>query len=1104
MAEPSVLGEQLRRYRVAAGLTQEELAERAGVSARAVSDLERGVIQTPRKDTLNLIAEALALVTEDRAAFIGLRRPGGAVDVAAAPAAAAPALLPAPGGAALPTGMLTFLIADVRGYTAYTHRHGDEAGARLATHFAALSGEVVMGEGGQVVEVRGDEVLAVFTSARKALRAAVDLVTRCAVEATAEVPLRAGVGLDVGEPVSVPGGYRGEVINVAARLCAQAGPGEVLASDAVVSLARRVEGLAYEERGELQLKGLSRPIRAWLVRAGEELPLVSEAAAPAAPRAISAAPRHNLPVALSSFIGREQEQVQVRALLQGARLVTLTGAGGAGKTRLSLQVAGELLDEYPEGVWLVELAPLADPALAVPAVAAALGLREEAGQPLLGTLLGYLAARSRTLLVLDNCEHLVAACAELAAVLLRGCPHLRLLASSREGLGVPGERLYRVPSLATPTPGQLPAPEKLGGYAAVALFTARAQERRPDFVLTTGNALAVAQICARLDGMPLAIELAAARVGSLPVEAIAARLDDRFRLLTGGPRTAVPRQQTLRATLNWSHDLLTESEQLLLHRLSVFAGGWTLEAAEAVCAGPGVETWEVLDLLGGLVNKSLVLLDEAGPNGEHERYRLLETVRQYAHEHLVAAREAAVRERHLHWYLALAEAADAALTGPPAAAWLARLEREHDNLRAALAWSLQEGSAGETGLRLAYALWRFWDMHGHLSEGRRWLAQSLAAGAVGTATLRAGALRGAGNLAMAQGDYPEARTLYEESLVLCRELGDKQGSGYALMNLGMVASWQEDFPAARVCSDEALTLFRELGDTYGIGAALSGLGAVASWQGDYPAAWALLVEGLALLRQLGDKRQIGAALICLGLVALHQGDYPAARAQHEESLALSRELEDKRDIGLARMYLGLGALYRGDFPPAQALLEESLALFRELEDQWGTDTTLTLLGNLALAKGEYPVARARHEESLARCRELVDRLGIAEALNGLGTGACRQGDYRRAGGLYAESLTLCRTVGDTRLSAEVLEGLAGVAAAQGQAHTAAQLLGATDTLRAATAAPVPPPRRADYDRTVAAARAALGEDAFAVAWAAGQALPLAQATALALEAGLSG
>jgi non-specific serine/threonine protein kinase len=428
-------------------------------------------------------------------------------------------------------------------------------------------------------------------------------------------------------------------------------------------------------------------------------------------------PRGNLPVQPTSFIGREREQADVLALLDRAPLVTLTGAGGCGKTRLALTVAGSLLPEYPDGVWLVELAALVDPILVPQTVARVLGLQEQPGRTPLEMLTSYLKHR-RLLLVVDNCEHLVGACADLAATLLRSCPQLRLLATSREALEVAGEALYRAPSLSMPDLAQLPSPDRLTQYEAVQLFLERAQARRADFTLTARNAQAVAQVCVRLDGMPLAIELAAARIGVLPVESIAARLDDRFRLLTGGPRTTLPRQQTLRATLDWSHDLLSRPEQALLRRLAVFAGGWTLEAAESVCAGDVVVEGEILDLLSALVNKSLVQAEGAD---SHHRYWLLETLRQYTLERLEAmGEEAAVQDLHLAYFLALAEEAEPQLRGPAQGCWLDRLEVEHDNLRLALGWAL-ERHAEDGGLRLAGALWGFWSYRGHLAEGQGWL-----------------------------------------------------------------------------------------------------------------------------------------------------------------------------------------------------------------------------------------------------------------------------------------------------------------------------------------------------------------------------------------------
>jgi non-specific serine/threonine protein kinase len=707
----------------------------------------------------------------------------------------------------------------------------------------------------------------------------------------------------------------------------------------------------------------------------------------------------NLPLALTSFIGREEEQAAVRALLGTARLVTLTGAGGAGKTRLALAVAGELLAEYPEGVWLVELASLADPALVVQAVVQTLGLREEVGQSLLGTLLVYLKGQ-HLLLVLDNCEHLVAACAELATALLRGCPHLHILATSREGLGVGGEQLYQVPSLATPPLDHLPSSAELGRYAAVALFVARAQERRTDFALTAQNSRAVAQVCARLDGMPLAIELAAARVGSLPVEAVAARLDDRFRLLTTGPRTAMPRQQTLRATLDWSYDLLSEGEQRLLHRLSVFAGGWTLAAAEAVCSGARIETWEVLDLLGGLVNKSLVLLEEAGLEGEQGRYRLLETVRQYAQEQLAAAGEAAaVRDRHLAYFRALAEEAEPQLIGPEQDQWLDRLEAEHDNLRAALGWA-RACEAGEEGLRLVGALWRFWDVRGYLSEGRGWLETALASSGSAAPLVRATALSGAGNLAQSQGDYVRVVALHEEALALLRELGDKQG----------------------------------------IAGSLNSLGGVALVQGDYPHATALYEESLTLQRELGNKQGVALSLGNLGNVALAQGDYAYATALYEDSLTLQRELGNKAAIAGYLGNVGLLVMLRGDYAQAWALLEEGLALFRDLGYPLGIGYSLNNLGTVAFRQGDYRCACAKLQEALVLGRDIGAKDLVADSLESMAWSVAAQGQPQRAAWLGGAAEALREVLG-VSLGQEQRAGhdhaVAAMQAALGEASLAA-------------------------------------------------------------------
>jgi non-specific serine/threonine protein kinase len=690
------------------------------------------------------------------------------------------------------------------------------------------------------------------------------------------------------------------------------------------------------------------------------------------PRLTSApAPDHNLPLALTRFIGREREIAAVKELLGGgdrcsvfgvrgkesdprpntehrtpdARLLTLTGAGGSGKTRLGLQVAAGLLEAYPDGVWLVELAPLAEHSLVLPTTAAALGVREQPGRPLAETLVEALKPR-RLLLVLDNCEHLVAACARLAETLLKACPGLRILATSREPLGVPGETTYRVPSLSLPSlvdgrwlivdgPAQratsqsLPEPSTINHQPstlmqseAVCLFVERAEDAACSFALTPENATAIAEICCRLDGIPLAIELAAARVKALPVGKLAERLDDMFRLLTSGSRTALPRHQTLRALIDWSYDLLSEPEQALLRRLSVFAGGWTLETAEAVCGGSvdggwsgtreagGVDgsggwgpstindqpsTHEVLDLLAALVDKSLVLYGEpAAPRGAgaaEPRYRLLETVRQYGRDRLLeAGEEAEVRKRHLSYFLALAEEAEAKLGSAEKRVWLERLESEHDNLRAALAWSLSEAGDSRMGLRLAGALWWFWLLHDHRSEGREWLERALArSDADQPSPARAKVLEGAGFLT-------SDRRLGEESVALFRELGDPLGLASSLRTLGFRLTEWGDLAAARTVYEESLAICQQQGDRWGLIPSLWGLGHVAFRQNEYASAQSLWEECVRVSREAGDQWNCAWALDGLGRVAQRLSDWGAARAYYKEGLSLFRDLGNQWGI----------------------------------------------------------------------------------------------------------------------------------------------------------------------------------------------------------------
>jgi len=658
-------------------------------------------------------------------------------------------------------------------------------------------------------------------------------------------------------------------------------------------------------------------------------------------------PKHNLPYLLTSFVGREQEIAQLEELVTANRLVTLTGAGGVGKTRLAIEVASRSTAAFPDGAWLVELAALSDPQLVPHAVARVLALKEQPGKSLPEIVSGWLASKS-VLLVLDNAEHLIEGCVQLVDEILRRGPDVSILVTSRERLGMAGELNYRVPSLTVPSPGGNVAPDALLAYEGVRLFIDRARLLRPHFSVTPENAEPIASICRRLDGIPLALELAVPRLRSMSVEELSQRLDHRLALLTGGSRAVPNRHRTLSSTIDWSYDLLREPEKLLLQRLSVFAGGWTLEAAEEVCAGEGIEHRDVLDLLTSLADKSLVILDQ---KNAYTRYRLLETVRQYARDRLDdGSASEAIRLRHRDYYLRLAEEAAPKLRGREQVAWLGRLEEEHDNLRVGLEWSLLEtGSRG--GLRLCGALQRFWWTRGHLSEGRQWCTRVLGkAGAEGRTGERAYALNAAGTLATYQGDYQAARALHEEGLAIRRELGDRSGIAASLGNLGNVAVNQSDYAAAKALHEESLAIRRELGDRFGIAVRLNNLGNVALAQGDYAAAMALHEEGLAIRRELGDRSGIATSLSNLGLVVLNQGDYPAARALLEESLAIRRELGDRSGIpysleGLAAVVASL----RGSLRAAHI---------------WGaTERSRTELG-VPLTPNE----RSRHDQFVAAAR----------------------------------------------------------------------------------------------------------------------------------------
>ena len=710
-------------------------------------------------------------------------------------------------------------------------------------------------------------------------------------------------------------------------------------------------------------------------------------------------PRHNLPAPLSSFVGREREVREVRRLLGQTRLLTLTGTGGAGKTRLAMEVAGGLVGEYPEGVWLIELASIARAELVPGAVAATVGVREQSGVPLIDTLGAFLSPK-QLLLLLDNCEHVIDAVAELTRDLLVRCPGVRVLATSREALRIAGETRWTVPTLSVPGPAPSYSVASLSGYEAVSLFTERATARQPSFRIDSSNATAVVEVCRRMDGLPLAVELAAARVDVLTPMQIAERLRDFSHLLTGGERGSSPRQRTLEATLEWSYDLLTAPERQLFAQLSVFSGGWTLESAGAV-ACTGGEAEEVFELLARLVEKSLVTTVEV--NGEM-RYGLLEPVRRYAAQKLEESGEAeAMRRRHAEYYLELSEKVEPELDGPQQAEWLDRLETDRDNLRTALEWALREDS--ELAARLCSALWLYWYDHGHILEGRRWMESVVARSKSLPVSVRIKLLNTTGDLAWSQADYGRAAQLLEEALGLARKGGNRRDMTLSLNHLGNVAIYKGEYERAIRLLEESLVLEREARDRRGIAASLTSLGSAVLYMGDCERAMQLLEESLSIEQQDGNLRGIAAALTALGNVTLSMAEVERATQLLEKSLVLKRRVGNKRGTAVSLNSLARVSLHQGDAQKAEQLLYEGLALAWQLGDQHTVATSLELLCQVATARRETeqatllggaaealrkrlsflitPIDSPHHD----RCvRELRSRMGITMFDNAWQTG----------------------------------------------------------------------------------------------------------------------
>lgn len=946
----------------------------------------------------------------------------------------------------MPSGAVTFLFTDIEGSSRLWEQHPQMMPVALARHDAILR-EVITDAAGQVFKTVGDASCAAFVHPQAALLAALQGQERLLSEPWGGgMVLRVRMALHTGAAEARDGDYSGSPLNRLARLLRLAHGGQVLLSTSTAELLQDQlpSGSSLLDLGFQRLKDLARPERVYQLVA----PGLSSAFPPLRG---GVKPPHNLPSPPNALIGREGELAAIQALLQreGVRLLTLLGPGGIGKTRLALQVGREQLDAFLDGVWFVDLTPMRDPAQVLPSIARTLGLNERSGQPLAEQLRSYLRERA-LLLLLDNMEQVIDAAPELAS-LLAAAPLLRIITTSREALRLGGEHLYPVPPLAVQARGNA---DPFGSPAAK-LFRARAAAARGEFTVDAAGAAVIAAICVRLDGLPLALELAAARMRLLSPQALLARLERPLDVLTVGARDLPARQQTLRTTIAWSYELLTTTEQILFRRLGVFVGGWDLTAAEVVGA-LGVET---LDLLAALADKSLV--QPTAAMSDEQRYTMLETIREYALEQLAHRDELAdALERHNACYLALAEAAEPELRGPQGTAWLDRLEADHDNLRAVLG-RLIAGQQAEHALRLGSVLWPFWWRRGYLREGRSQLETMLGLSgwkpeAAEHQQLRAGVLLGAGRLAIDMADYEVGRGYLEESLAHWQQLGDQRGLALALESLGQLEIDLSNYPAARAALEQSLALFQASGNAHSTARTLGMLAWITRLQGDRVAARVLAEESLRLASEVGDLYSMAMALEALGYVAL-ASDRDQARAYFAESLALFQQLGDKQQMASTWNNLGCVELVAGDYEAAETYLLQALELRRTVDDRRGTLATRINLGNLALLQEDGARSERYHQEVLAGAQTLNYPAGICFSL----------------------------------------EGLAGAAALAGEADRAARLLGAAAVLHSAIGLVNDPDVQLVVDRTVERTRLRLGAEAYGRAVAAGRTMPLEQALRLA-------
>lgn len=919
----------------------------------------------------------------------------------------------------IPSGNVTFLFTDIEGSTKLAQKNTELYIPALDKHNKILS-EVVQSNKGFVFKTVGDAFCCAFENSNDAVKAALDAQTELSSQDWKDAEIKVRMGIHSGKAEWSGHDYMGYLtLARSSRIMSAAFGNQILISNEVYENIKdnlnyyTEEKISFRDFGERRLKDLITPMRIFQLVSDKlqtEFPPI---------KTLDVRP-NNIPVQLTSFIGRDIEIPEIKSSLEKSRLVTLLGHGGTGKTRLSIQVGADLIDDFPNGVFLVELAPVSEPGWIPETILNSLKIKEEKGKSTTDTLTDFLKDKEMLLLI-DNCEHLIDESAKLCELLLIKCQKLKIIATSREALNCPGEQIYRVPALAYPDPAMQETAETLSQYASVRLFIERALSVNPEFRVNNNSAPALAEICSRLDGIPLAIELAAARTKVMSVEKINERLDDSFKLLTGGIRTALPRQQTLKALIDWSYDLLSENEKLLLVRLSVFNGSWSLEAAEEICSDGKISDAEILDLMSQLVEKSVIIYDDIS-----ERYKMLETIRQYGKEKLELSGESEdLTKRHFRFFKEFAMNNLKDITGENQVECLKMIETDINNINKALS-EFENLQDKEEGVRLAVALEVYWDIKGDFSSMSKWNEVSFKYMNQIPDNLKAAILYTAGLVNKNNGKYKIAEKLHEECLMLRLAINDRPKVANSLWAIGEIASIKGNFMKARTYYEKCLEIRKEHNNKRGISSVTNSLSNISLYLKDYEKARSLMLENLDLLREINEKRPIALTLYNLAITEYHSGgsepdDYIKANEYLEESLLIFGQLGNSMNIGYCYILYGLIEINLKNLEKARTLLNDALSLMRKANYKYGVGNALFNIGNVELKLRNLEKAKSLFKECLTIKIEFHDKVTIAACFSKLSQIAELLSDYKKSLLLFCSSLKINEDLGTIETEESILE-----------------------------------------------------------------------------------